>query len=54
MPIEKKKNKKKKNEINEWDDIHLRCLKGNNVLAVGNAHDKWTAMSGGANEWLIK
>ena len=33
---------------------HMICLKGNNILAVGNAHGKRTAMSGGARERLIK
>jgi hypothetical protein len=30
------------------------CLKGNKILAVGNAHGKRKVMKSGAKEWLIE
>ncbi len=34
--------------------MHRHCLKGKNVIAVGNAHGKRKDMSGGAKERLIE
>ncbi len=34
--------------------MHLRCLKGKNILAVGIAHGKRIFINGGANEKLLE